>query len=138
MHDHDDGAGIRPQRRGRYTIGAAGQMHWHGSGVNTRPGRRRKHAARVAGQVHNHGESRRRGVFSRPVGVRRPPLHGLQHVLRRWELWGPPGLGARFKGQRKRVVVEELVGVDLAGRVAEVVRQGHGQKGMDGLGVHDG
>jgi hypothetical protein len=41
-------------------------------------------------------------------------------------------------GQRKRAVVEELVGVDLAGRVAEVVRQGHGQRGMDGLGVHDG
>jgi hypothetical protein len=42
------------------------------------------------------------------------------------------------KGQRKRAVVEELAGVDLAGRVAEVVRRGHGQRRMDGLGVHDG
>jgi hypothetical protein len=42
------------------------------------------------------------------------------------------------KGRQKRAVVEELAGVDIAGRVAEVVRRGHGQTRMDGLGVHDG
>jgi hypothetical protein len=43
-----------------------------------------------------------------------------------------------IKGRRKRAVVEELAGVGLAGRVAEVVRRGHGQTRIDGLGVHDG
>ena len=42
------------------------------------------------------------------------------------------------KGQWKRAVVEELARVDLAGRMAEVVRRLHGQRRMDGLGVHDG
>ena len=43
-----------------------------------------------------------------------------------------------IKGWRKRAAVEELAGVGLAGRVAEVVRRGHGQTRIDGLGVHDG
>jgi hypothetical protein len=41
-------------------------------------------------------------------------------------------------GRRKRAVVEELAGVNLAGRVAEVVRQRHGQTRSDGQGVYDG
>jgi hypothetical protein len=42
------------------------------------------------------------------------------------------------KSRRKRTVVEELTGADLAASVAEVVLPLHGQTRIDGLHVYDG
>ena len=43
----------------------------------------------------------------------------------------------RVKSRRKRTVVEELTGADLAASVAEMIRPPHDQTRIDDLRVHD-
>jgi len=96
----------------------AAQVHGHGGGADTRSERRGRYTIEMEAAAAG-GVLLCTGCGTCYVGGKHEghlvSVHGV-------------------KGGQKRAVVEELAGVEVAGRVAEVVRQGHGKRRMDGLG----